>query len=106
MVFFLHPTGDILPPFLAGYRPHAIAIDPLGGGIVIEVRRDRRPCPDKHLAELAKTVAAQSGWKFRAIYTNPAAEQPDRIAKPTPAQIDAGLQEIKALAEGGIMPRR
>ncbi|MSP01336.1 MAG: hypothetical protein EXR07_09865 [Acetobacteraceae bacterium] len=97
--FHIHPSLDLIPSFLAGYRPDAIAIGPDGRGIVIEVKRHRNRETDRNLAALAKRVATQKGWEFRAIYTNPATEAPAYIAKPTSEQVDATLKEIEALVE-------
>ena len=99
--FHINPSHELIPPFLAGYRPDAIAVDPDGGGIIIEVKRHRSGAADRQLAELAKQVAKQKGWEFRAIYTNPATERLDTIAEPTLGQLDAKLQEIRVLAEAG-----
>jgi REase_AHJR-like protein/ribonuclease HepT-like protein len=99
--FHINPSRELVPPFLAGYTPDVIAVGPDGGGIVIEVKRQRTPATDRPLAELAKKVAEQNGWEFRAIYTNPSSERPDEIAKPTAEQIDARLQEIQVLADTG-----
>jgi len=99
--FHINPSRELVPAFLAGYTPDAIAVGPGGGGIIIEVKRQRTQATDRQLAELAKKVADQKGWEFRAIYTNPTTERPDNIAKPTPEQIDARLKEIQVLADTG-----
>ena len=99
--FYINPSRELVPAFLAGYKPDAIAIGPDGGGIIIAVKRHRNQATDGRLADLAKTVASQKGWEFRAIYTNPATEAPAYIAKPVPEQIDTRLNEIQALVEKG-----
>jgi len=99
--FHINPSHDLVPPFLAGYIPDAIVIGPDGGGVIIEIKRQRTQTTDRPLAELAKKVSEQKGWEFRAIYTNPSSERSDEIAKPTPEQIDARLQEIQVLADTG-----
>jgi uncharacterized protein YutE (UPF0331/DUF86 family) len=99
--FHINPSRELVPPFLAGYTPDAIAVGPESGGVVIEVKRQRTQSTDRRLAELAKKVSKQKGWEFRAIYTNPITERPDNIAKPTAGQIDARLREIQGLADTG-----
>jgi hypothetical protein len=97
----INPSRELVPSFLAGYTPDAIAVGSDGGGIIIEVKRHRTQAIDRQLAELAKKVADQKGWEFQAVYTNPTTERPGNIAKPTPEQIDARLREIQILADTG-----
>jgi hypothetical protein len=99
--FHINPSRDVLPEFLGSYQPDAIAIDPRGGGIVIEIRRNRNKSTDNQLAQLSKRVASQKGWEFRVFYMNPNTEQQANIATATLEQIDAKLQEIRSLKEGG-----
>ncbi len=101
LTFHINPSRELVPPFLAGYSPDAIAVGPDGGGIIIEVKRQRNQATDRQLAEIAKKVADHKGWEFRAIYTNPTTERPENIAKPTPEQIDARPQEIQDLVDTG-----
>ncbi|MEA2727847.1 MAG: hypothetical protein QOF70_2322 [Acetobacteraceae bacterium] len=97
--FYINPPHELVPSFLEGYQPDAIAIGPDGGGAIIEIKRYQSQATNRQLAELAKRVGEHSGWEFKGIYTNPATETPDNIAKPTLEQIDAGLQEIQILAD-------
>jgi hypothetical protein len=99
--FFINPSRELVPSFLEGYQPDAIAMGPNGGGAIIEVKRHESQASNRKLAELAKKVGAQRGWEFKAIYTHPATENPDNIAKPTLEQIDARLQEMRILADTG-----
>ena len=99
--FVIKPSREILPSFLEGYQPDAIAIDPNGGGAIIEVKRQESHASNRKLAELAKKIGAQRDWEFKAIYTHPATENPDNIAKPTLEQIDPRLQEMRILADTG-----
>jgi hypothetical protein len=83
--FVIDPPRELVPAFLVGHTPDAIALDPDGGGIIIEVMRPPSQIGGKRdLAEISKTVAAQKGWEFRAVYVSPASEMPDDIAQPTP----------------------
>ncbi len=99
--FHINPSRDLIPPFLAGYQPDAIARRPDGGGIIIEVKRQRTGSSDRQLSEISKRVSAQKGWEFRVIYVNPAAEVPIGFARPTREQITARLEETEALAKTG-----
>lgn len=99
--FIIHPTPDLLPPFMAGYRPDAIIKRPDGGGIVIEVKRQRSQGSGQCISELSKRIAGQKGWELRVIYAIPAAEPPLHVAVPTREQITARLQEAEELADAG-----
>jgi len=99
--FHINPSRELIPPFLAGYTPDAIAVGPDGGGIIIEVTRNRTQASNRQLADLARKVADQKGWEFQAIYTNPTTERLDNIPKPTQEQVDAKLREIQVLADTG-----
>jgi uncharacterized protein YutE (UPF0331/DUF86 family) len=100
--FVINPSADLVPPFLAGYTPDAIAIGPDGGGIIIELMRPGNQAAGRlQLIELSKTVADHKGWEFQALYVGPASEMPDDIAQPTPEQIDARLGEVRVLADAG-----
>ncbi len=99
--FYINPSRDVLPEFLAGYQPDAIAINPQGGGMVVEIKRNRNKSADNHLAQLSKRVTSQKGWEFRVFYMNPNTEQQASIATASLEQIDAKLREIKSLKDGG-----
>ena len=99
--FHMHPSRDLLPSFLAGHRPDAIARRPDGGGIIIEVKRQGTRSSDVPLAEIAKRVAAEKDWEFRVIYVNPGADMPTEFGVPTREQIAARLDEVDALAKTG-----
>ncbi len=99
--FHIQPPGDLVPAFLAGYQPDAIIRRPDGGGIIIELKRQRSAASDRQLSEMSKRVAAQKGWEFRVIYANPAKEGPIQFAEPTAEQIAARLDEVEDLAKTG-----
>ena len=100
--FVIDPPQDLVPGFLAGHTPDAVAVDPDGGGVVLEILRPRsRAGGRQDILEIAKKVAEQKGWEFRAVYASPASEMPGNIAQPTPEQIDARLGEVRVLAGGG-----
>jgi uncharacterized protein YutE (UPF0331/DUF86 family) len=100
LTFFVNPPREIIPRFLGDYQPDAIALGP-EGGMIIEVKLRRSPESQKQLATIAKKVAEQKGWEFRAIYLNPPIGETPPIAKPTPGQLQATFEEIDALTKGG-----
>jgi uncharacterized protein YutE (UPF0331/DUF86 family) len=98
--FYVNPPREIVPEFLGDFRPDAIALGP-EGGMVIEVKFQRSPESEQHLAAIARSVSAQKGWEFRAIYLNPASDEMPPIEKPTPEQLQATFREIEELTKGG-----
>jgi hypothetical protein len=99
--FHLQPPRKLVPSFLAGYVPDAIIKRPDGGGIIIELKRQRSAGSDRQLSKISKLVATEKGWEFRVIYENPATEGPTQFAEPTLEQITARLDEVEDLANTG-----
>ena len=99
--FLINPARDLVPAFLAGYQPDAIVKRPDGGGIIIEVKRQRTRSSDSYLSDISKRISAQKGWEFRVIYLNPTADVPIEFARPTHEQITARLDEGETLAVTG-----
>jgi uncharacterized protein YutE (UPF0331/DUF86 family) len=97
--FYKKPSREIVPAFLRGYEPDAIAVDDKGGGIIIEVKQRRSGVADRQLAQVAQKIAPHKGWQFRAVFTNPAPGASSNIPKPTTEQIDAQIREIQTLAQ-------
>jgi len=98
--FYINPPREIIPDFLGDFRPDAMALGP-EGGIVIEVKFQRSPASEKHLAAIASRVSAQKGWEFRAIYLNPTLDEVPAIEKPTAEQLQATFGEIEKLTKAG-----
>lgn len=100
MKFYVNPPRDVVPEFLGGFRPDAMARGP-EGGMIVEVKLRRSPGSEQQLAEIARRVSGQKGWEFRAIYLNPPTDETPPIATPTPQQLQAAFGEIEALTKGG-----
>lgn len=98
--FFVHPSGDLLPTFLQGYRPDAIALKS-GDRIIIEVKVGNQPSWGERLSELAARVKGQPGWHIKVHSAQPRAE--DSLDLQTQARdiIRSRLQEIEELALTG-----
>src|SRR5271165_6396747 len=61
--FIKHPPKDVVPAFLEGLVPDAIALKS-GDNVIIEVKQSSRT--DRGgLVEFAKRVQNKSGWKLR-----------------------------------------
>jgi uncharacterized protein YutE (UPF0331/DUF86 family) len=65
------------------------------------VKLQRSPASEKHLAAIARSVSAQKGWEFLAIYLNPTLDERPPIEKPTPEQLRATFREIEELTKAG-----
>jgi hypothetical protein len=72
---FLHPSSSLLPPFMAGYRPDAIAVSPKKK-IAIEVVPPRDP---EKLNRLQDLIRKRDDWELRLV----------RVVNNLPAAIDA-----------------
>ncbi len=99
LTFYVNPPRDIVPDFLGNYQPDAIARGP-EGGIIIEVKHRRSGATERRLAEISKKVSRQKGWELRVVYLNPPPNEMPTIAQPTWRQLQAALQEMRALESG------
>jgi HAMP domain-containing protein len=97
LTFVRNPGDDVIPSFLGGYKPDAIAVNQNGGGIVFEVKQRRSNATDKQLAEIAQKIAPHKNWEFRAVFTGSASDTSPNIPKPTTEQIDAKINELATL---------
>ncbi len=66
-IFVAHPTPELVPDFLSGYRPDALAFSE-NGSVIIEVKTNQGT--DKKLAQIAARVSKQPGWKFQIFLAN------------------------------------
>ncbi|QND73153.1 hypothetical protein [Tardiphaga robiniae] len=65
--FVPHPTKDMVPAFLGGYQPDALALSDKKS-LVIEIKSRRSPSGDSRLAQLAERVKAAPGWDLHIVY--------------------------------------
>jgi len=66
---FVHPSPSILPPFLRGYRPDAIAMRP-DKRIAMEFVRPGSPSADK-INQLRELFSPHKDWEFVVFYSSP-----------------------------------
>lgn len=96
--FVSHPTEDLLPDFLRGFRPDALAISSRGS-VVIEVKTSRSSAGGKSLAQIAERVSAHPNWKFEVYY---AGDFPRALYEsPGDDVIRKLISEVKGLAKAG-----
>lgn len=64
--FYINPSSELVPPFLEGYRPDAIALRP-NGSAIIEIIHRQGPATKKHFSELSKRFGSTpvgNSWEF------------------------------------------
>lgn len=66
---FAEPSAHILPPFLRGYRPDAIAVRS-DRKLAIEIVRQGSDAQEK-LLKIRALLAGQKGWELRVYWVNP-----------------------------------
>ena len=98
--FFIEPLPQMLPAFLDGFRPDAIALKP-GENHIIEVKFGRRAGEERRLETLAGLVAGQPGWQLKVFYEAERPEDTLQIALPNRTQIETQLSEAEQLEAAG-----
>lgn len=98
--FFAYPIRDLIPPFLAGYRPDAIALREKGG-IIIELKAGDSPSRDHRLAEIARRFEGQTDWTFKIFVDNQFNEPESLPEAASEDEIAVQLAEIDELTSSG-----
>jgi hypothetical protein len=94
--FFMEPLPEMLPAFLRGFQPDAIALKP-GENYIVEVKFGRRPGEDHRLETMGKLVSGQPGWKLKVYYEAQRPEYDLRFSVATRPQIEAQITEAEQL---------
>lgn len=94
--FFIEPLPEILPDFLRGFQPDAIALKP-GDNQVIEVKFGRRQGEERRLQTVGRLVSGQPGWQLKVFYEGQRPEDELRFKLATRPQIDAQIAEAEQL---------
>jgi hypothetical protein len=103
----VHPQGDQIPPFLAGFPLDMLATRG-NEGVVVEVKTKRIDLSsDPSAARLAEIVNAQPGWRLDLVVLE-AETQVERAAQeasePSDEQLDQILKTADELTEKGYAP--
>ena len=96
---FLHPARDMLPPFMRGHQPDAIAVKD-DKKIAIEIKRDAT----RHAAQmeqLRQIFSKHPEWELRVYYIPGQPEGEADIQAPDLPEIDAALAEVDQLKRAG-----
>lgn len=99
--FFARPARELIPDFLGDLHPDAIALKP-DDRLIIEVRL-KPPPPEAtaRLAEIARKVATQPGWRFTVLVEDKAPDGALRVRRSSRQEIERQLAEAATLADGG-----
>jgi len=96
--FVEFPERDMLPAFMQGYRPDAVAFRE-GKSIAIEVKLRHDPATEKNLRSISERFENQPSWEFRIVYGDEVEDEP--LHKPTLAQIEPHVAEAEVLLREG-----
>jgi uncharacterized protein YutE (UPF0331/DUF86 family) len=97
---FLHPAREMLPTFMRGYQPDAIAVKD-DKKIAIEIKRDATR-HSARMEQLQQIFSKHPEWELRVYYIPPSrpGEEED-IQAPDIPEIDAALAEVNQLKRAG-----
>lgn len=103
----VHPRGDQIPSFAAGFQLDLIATRS-GESIIVEIKTNRIDLSSDHqITRLAEIVNAQPGWRLDVIVLEPetAVEKAAQEApEPTDEQLIGILNAAEDLADKGYAP--
>jgi hypothetical protein len=96
--FIEFPADNVLPEFMHGYHPDAIALGK-DKSIAIEVKLRRDQSSEKNLRSISERFKGQQSWEFRIVYGDELEDEP--IGASTSAQIEQHIVEGEALLQAG-----
>ena len=96
---FLHPAREMLPPFMRGYQPDAIAIRD-DKKVAIEIKREGNRRAVAGMDELQQIFSKDPNWELRVYYIPSRSEEEDIQPSGLP-EIDAALIEVDQLKKAG-----
>ena len=98
--FVVRPGDEILPSFLRGQRPDAIAFK-APGGTIIEVKKRGPYASTVGRSSLAERVAAEKDWTLSVLYWRGRPGEIGTLPPPSRREMDDLLLEIEAHAVAG-----
>jgi hypothetical protein len=99
----LHPDRSVLPPFMQGYQPDAIAV--MGDRkIAIELKSDVGRRNEDQIHRLRALFSGHPDWEFRVFYAPPTAPEVD-VKVPSIRLVTDILEQLPRLyEEAGPVP--
>lgn len=98
--FFLQPSPNLLPRFLSGFRPDAIALKG-DEKLIIEVKASERPQWSGLIKRLSEAMKGHPDWQLRLHTYQPATDDVQSIPIPDPALLRERVKELEALCDSG-----
>jgi REase_AHJR-like protein len=97
-LFLEFPDKKLLPSFMQGYQPNAVALSE-DRSVAIEVVLRGDPAKVKNLEVIGERFKAQPGWELHVVYG--AEVRDEHLEVPTPEQIRSNIAEAEALLTQG-----
>jgi hypothetical protein len=101
------PSGDQIPPFMAGFQPDIIATRG-NEVVVVEIKRNRIDlASDQQISQLAEIVNARPGWRLDLVVLEPETtveKAAQDAAEPSDEQLAHILKTADELSEKGYSP--
>jgi uncharacterized protein YutE (UPF0331/DUF86 family) len=97
---FVHPSKQMVPPFLGAYVPDIIALRE-DKNLVIEIKH-RSGRAENVLKDLAKSFEGQNRWEFRIVWVSPSETEGD-LTLQSGETISTRLKEISRLLDAGFV---
>lgn len=94
------PDQSVLPDFMIGYRPDAVAKKP-GQNVAIELKRNQSSSTQIGLQDIKRLFDGHPDWQFRVIYMNTAPLQSITIPSAPPQAIRMQLNDVLKLSGEG-----
>ena len=91
----LQPNSLLVPAFLSGYQPDAIAFRSDKNLIIVVASQS--PDTERHIGALRKKLAGQHSWELRLIWTTPG-EKSVTLPPSSPIDISETILEIEQLS--------
>jgi uncharacterized protein YutE (UPF0331/DUF86 family) len=98
--FTVHPDRSVLPDFMIGYTPDAVAWKP-GQNVAIELKRNQSPSMQRALQDIRRLFDGHPDWQFHVVYMSTGPLQSISIPSASPEVIRMQLNEVLELSEEG-----
>ncbi|HEY0837817.1 MAG TPA: hypothetical protein VGE72_28130 [Azospirillum sp.] len=98
--FTANPTGELIPDFLAPYRPDAIARKP-GENVAIEVLHRSSSSTNRAIASVRKRFAGHPEWKLDVVYVQGDQSATASIPRAERSRVRKQFDEVADLSAQG-----
>jgi uncharacterized protein YutE (UPF0331/DUF86 family) len=96
---YLHPNRPLIPSFLKGYAPDAIALRP-DKNLAIEIALRQTDDNKERIQRIARMFQGQDKWELRVYWGGPTSPHaPLRVQ--TPEEIEARIAQLRVLGDKG-----